>query len=72
MVGSTPFCRVLDASESGRHSSSRLSDTSFKIAQRISCALHQENARAILKRVPEHALSSGSSLSLCLLSEPAP
>ena len=60
------------ASESGRHSSSRLSDTSFKIAQRISCALHQENARAILKRVPEQALSSGSSLSLCLLSEPAP
>ena len=26
------------------------------------------NARAILKRVPEHALSSGGSLSLCLLS----
>ena len=60
------------ASESGRHSSSRLSDTSFKIAQRISCALHQENARAILKRVPEHTLSSGGSLSLCLLSEPVP
>ena len=60
------------ASESGRHSSSRHSDTSFKIAQRISCALHQENARAILKRAPEQAMSSGSSLSLCLLSEPAP
>ena len=60
------------ASESGRHSSSRQSDTSFKIAQRISCALHQENARAILKRAPEQAVSSGSSLSLCLLSEPAP
>ena len=60
------------ASECSRHSSSRHSDTSFKIAQRISCALHQENARAILKRAPEQAMSSGSSLSLCLLSEPAP
>ena len=60
------------ASESGRHSSSSHSDTSFKIAQRISCALHQENARAILKRAPEQAVSSGSSLCLCLLSEPAP
>ena len=60
------------ASESNRHSSLSHSDTSFKIAQRISCALHQENARAILKRAPEQAVSSGSSLSLCLLSEPAP
>ena len=60
------------ASESNRHSSTSHSDTSFKIAQRISCALHQENARAILKRAPEQAVSSGSSLSLCLLSEPAP
>ena len=27
-------------------------DTSFRIAQRISCTLHQENARAILRRSP--------------------
>ena len=28
-------------------------DASLKIAQRISCTLHRENARAILKRAPE-------------------
>ena len=27
-------------------------DTSLRIAQRISCALHRENARAILRRSP--------------------
>ena len=60
------------ASESNRNSSVSHSDTSFKIAQRISCALHRENARAILKRAPEQAMSPCSSLSLSLLSESAP
>ena len=60
------------ASEGNRNSSDGHSGTSFKIAQRISCALHQENARAILKRAPEQTVSSGSSLGLCLLSVPAP
>ena len=41
------------ASESNRCSPVRRSDASFKIAQRIACALHRENARAILKRAPE-------------------
>ena len=58
------------ASEGKRNSSDGCSDASFKIAQRISCTLHRENARAILKRAPEHSVSPGSSLGLCLLSEP--
>ena len=60
------------ASESNRNSSINHSDTSFKIAQRISCALHRENARAILKRAPEQTGPHCSSLSLSLLSESAP
>ena len=61
-----------NASESNRNSSVSHSDTSFKIAQSISCALHRENARAILKRAPEQTVSHCSSLSLSLLSESAP
>ena len=60
------------ASESNRNSSISHSDTSFKIAQRTSCALHRENARAILKRAPEQAGPHCSSLSLSLLSDSAP
>ena len=60
------------ASESNRNSSVGHSDTSFKIAQRISCALHRENARAILKRAPEQTGPPCSSLSFSLLSESAP
>ena len=41
------------ASESKRSGPIDDSDASFKIAQRIPCALHRENARAILKRAPE-------------------
>ena len=41
------------ASESKRSGPIDGSDASFKITQRISCTLHRENARAILKRAPE-------------------
>ena len=71
MVGSPTFCRVRIASESNRNSSISHSDTSFKIAQRISCALHRENARAILKRAPEqtgpHCSSLVSIVRVCTL-----
>ena len=60
------------ASESNRSSSAGHSDASFKIAQRISCTLHRENARAILKRAPEQTGPPGSSLSVSLLAECAP
>ena len=61
------------ASESKRSAPVSGSDASFKIAQRISCTLHRENARAILKRAPEqtgsHCRSLGLSLSLLAESE---
>ena len=57
------------ASESNRCSPVRRSDASFKIAQRTWCALHRENARAILKRAPEQTGSHCCSLGLSLLSE---
>ena len=57
------------ASESNRCSPVRRSDASFKIVQRISCALHRENARAILKRAPEETGSHCCSLGISLLSE---
>ena len=57
--------------ESDRCSPVRGSDASFKIAQRISCALHRENARAILKRASEQTGSHCCSLGLSLLSESA-
>ena len=62
------------ASESNRCSPVCHFDASFKIAQRISCALHRENARAILKWAPEqngsHCCSLGLSFccpSLCTI-----
>ena len=55
------------ASESNRCSPVRRS--SFKIAQRISRALHRENARAILKRAPEQTGTHSCSLGLSLLSD---
>ena len=57
------------ASESNRCSPVRHSDASFKIAKRISCTLHMENGRAILKRAPEQSWSHCCSLGLSLLSE---
>ena len=73
-VGRKPYVLSYHGSlaKANRNSSVSHSDTSFKIAQRISCALHRENARAILKRAPEQAVSPCSSLSLSLLSESAP
>ena len=41
------------ASESKRSAPVSITDASIKIAQRISCTLHRENGRAILKRAPE-------------------
>ena len=57
------------ASESNRCSPVSRADASFKIAQRISCTLHRENARAILKLAPEKSGSHCCSLGLSLLSE---
>ena len=45
------------------------SDASFKVAQRISCTLHRENARAILKRAPEQMGSHCRSLGMSVLAE---
>ena len=66
-----PFGRLFSwiASESNRCSPVRRSDARSKIAQRISCALHRENAHAILKRAPEQTGSHCFSLALSLLSE---
>ena len=54
------------ASESRRSGPIDGSDASFKIAQRISCTLHRENARAFLNRAPEplgpHVRSLGLSV----------
>ena len=44
------------------HASDAPRDISFRIAQRISCTLHRENARAILRRSPDPV--GGSSLPL--------
>ena len=57
------------ASESNLFSPVSRSDASFKIAQRISCTFHSENARAIFKRAPEKSGSHCCSLGLSLLSE---
>ena len=57
------------ASESYRCSPVLHYDASFKIAQRISCTLHREDACAILKRAPEQTGSHCCSLGLSLLSE---
>ena len=57
------------ASESKRSAPVSGSDASFKIAQRIACTLHRENARAILKRAPEQAGSHCGSLGLSLMAE---
>ena len=54
------------ASESKRSGPIDGSDASFKIAQRISCALHRENARAILKRATEQLGVPIVGLSVCL------
>ena len=57
------------ASESKRSGPTDGSDASFKIAQRISCTLHRENARAILKRAPEQLGSHCRSLGMSVLAE---
>ena len=57
------------ASESRRSGPIDGSDASFKIAQRISCTLHRENARAILKRAPEPLGPHVRSLGLSVLAE---
>ena len=41
----------------------RYSDISLTIAQRFSCTLHLENARAIAKRMPDERVRLGSTLS---------
>ena len=57
------------ASESKRSGPIDGSDASFKIAQRISCTIHWENARAILKRALEQMGTHCRSLGMSVLAE---
>ena len=57
------------AGESNRCSPVSRCDASFKIAQRISCTGHRENARAILKQAREQSSLHCCSLGLSLVSE---
>ena len=71
VVGLLPFGRWLHGSRVKADGLGPIdgSDASFKIAQRISCILHRENARAILKRAPEPLGPHVRSLGLSVLAE---